>query len=149
MVKERVGNLAWLRKRVEEADREDLLREMVKAMAEALMSAEADSVCKASYGKRSLDRVNQHNGYRTRRWDTRAGTVDLGIPKLRKESYFPAWLLEPRVKGRVGFLGLWSATYPRPFSSTCCLATPPFLPSLALRCRVSSDAGNSSVPSSQ
>ena len=86
MVEERIGNLAWLRKRVEEADT-DLLREMVKAMAEALMSAEADSVCGAEYGKSSPNRVNQRNGYRPRRWDTRAGTVDLGIPKLRKQRF--------------------------------------------------------------
>jgi len=64
MVKERIGNLVWLRKRVEEADT-DLLREMLKAMAETLMSAEADSLCGADYGKRSPDRVNQRNGYRT------------------------------------------------------------------------------------
>jgi transposase-like protein len=95
MVKERIGNLAWLRKRIAEADT-DLLREMVKTMAEMLMGTEADSMCGAEYGKRAPERVNQRNGYRARRWDTRVGTIDLGIPKLRKGSYFPAWLLAPR-----------------------------------------------------
>ncbi|GLZ12549.1 hypothetical protein Acsp04_27840 [Actinomadura sp. NBRC 104425] len=61
----------------------DLLRSMVKTMAEALMSAEADAVCGAGYGLRSDGRVNRRNGYRQRDWDTRAGTVELAIPKLR------------------------------------------------------------------
>ncbi|GIH50583.1 Transposase, Mutator family [Microbispora rosea] len=50
------------------------------------MSAEADSLCGASYGERSSERTNQRNGYRTRAWDTRAGTVELAIPKLRQGS---------------------------------------------------------------
>jgi putative transposase len=53
----------------------DLLRSMVKTMAEALMSAEADAVCGAGYGERSEGRTNRRNGYRERDWDTRAGTV--------------------------------------------------------------------------
>jgi len=116
MVKERVGNLAWLRKQMEEADT-DLLREMVKAMAEALMGAEADSVCNAEYGKSSPGRVNQRNGYRSRRWDTRAGTVDLGIPKLRKGSYFPAWLLEPRRRAERSLMQVVTESYVRGVST--------------------------------
>ncbi len=116
MVKERVGNLAWLRKRVEEADT-DLLREMIKAMAETLMSAEADSACGAKYGNRSAERVNQRNGYRPRRWDTRAGTVDLGIPKLRKGSYFPAWLLEPRRRAERSLIQVVTESYVRGVST--------------------------------
>ncbi|WP_352231526.1 transposase, partial [Actinomadura sp. NBRC 104425] len=69
----------------------DLLRSMVKTMAEALMSAEADAVCGAGCGERSSERVNRRNGYRQRDWDTRAGTVELAIPKLRSGSYFPEW----------------------------------------------------------
>jgi putative transposase len=65
MVEERVGTLAWLHKRVEEADT-GLLREMVKAVAEGFMSAEASAVCGAPYGKSSTERVNQRNGYRER-----------------------------------------------------------------------------------
>ena len=74
----------------------DLLKGMVKAFADALMSAEADSLCGASHGERSEERVNQRNGYRQRDWDTRAGTIELDIPRLRHGSYFPGWLLEPR-----------------------------------------------------
>ena len=61
----------------------DLLRAMVKTFAEALMSAETDAVCGAEYGTRSAERVNSRNGYRAREWDTRAGTVEVAIPKLR------------------------------------------------------------------
>ena len=74
----------------------DLLRAMVKTFADALMSAEADAVCGAGYGERSPERVNSRNGYRAREWDTRAGTVELAIPKLRSGSYFPDWLLQHR-----------------------------------------------------
>lgn len=95
MVMDRVEGLAWLRKQVETADR-DLLRELLKAVVEALMGAEAEELCGAAYGQRSPERVNQRNGYRRRRWDTRVGSIDLAIPKLRKGSYFPDWLLEPR-----------------------------------------------------
>lgn len=60
------------------------------------MSAEADAICGAPYGARSEDRVNSRNGYRPRDWDTRAGSMELAIPKLRSGSYFPDWLLEQR-----------------------------------------------------
>ena len=95
MVEKRVGSLTWLRKQVEAADK-DLLREIVKRMVETLMSAEADSICGAAYRKTSSERVNRRNGYRERRWDTRVGTIDLAIPRLRQGSYFLEWLLEPR-----------------------------------------------------
>jgi len=52
-------------------------------------------VCGALYRKTSPERANQRNGYRERRWDTRVGTIDLAIPRLRKGTYFPNWLLEP------------------------------------------------------
>ena len=87
--------LEWLRKHLE-ADGSDVLCEMVKTFAEALMSAEADALCGAGYGERSPDRVTKRNGYRSRDFDTRAGTIELAIPKLRRGSYFPEWLLEPR-----------------------------------------------------
>ena len=74
----------------------DLLRAMVQTFAQALMGAEADALCGAPYGQVSEERVNYRNGYRERRWDTRAGTMDLAIPKLRAGSYFPEWLLERR-----------------------------------------------------
>jgi transposase-like protein len=72
------------------------VRSLVQSFAEALMSAEASGLCQAEYGKVSGERVNSRNGYRNRRWDTRAGTIDLAIPKLRSGSYFPDWLIEPR-----------------------------------------------------
>jgi hypothetical protein len=84
--------LNWLRKRLEQAS-PDLLREMVESFAEALMSAEADALCGAGYRERSPDRVNIRNGYRERAWDTRVGTIELEIPKLRSGTYFPDWLL--------------------------------------------------------
>ena len=73
----------------------DLLREMIGFVASRLMDCEVESLCGAGHGERHDDRVNHRNGYRDRRWDTRSGTVDLKIPKLRRGSYFPAFL-EPR-----------------------------------------------------
>jgi putative transposase len=74
----------------------DLLRSMLTTFINTLMSAEADAVCGAGYGQPSPDRVNVRNGYRHREFDTRAGTLDVAIPKLREGSYFPDWLLERR-----------------------------------------------------
>jgi transposase-like protein len=74
----------------------DLLRQMLTTFINTLMSAEADAVCGAEYGTRSAERTNTRNGYRTRDFDTRAGTLDVAIPKLRAGSYFPDWLLERR-----------------------------------------------------
>lgn len=95
MAKPTMDPLAFLRKTIEEGD-PDLLREMVRTFAETLMSAEASAAAGAAYGERSGERTNQRNGYRERRWDTRSGSIDLRIPKLRTGSYFPSWLLEPR-----------------------------------------------------
>ena len=95
MALESLDALEWLRKHLEQ-DSPDLLREMVRSFAEQLMSAEADAICGAGYGERSPERVNSRNGYRHRDFDTRAGTMDLAVPKLRQGRYFPGWLLEPR-----------------------------------------------------
>ena len=95
MVEHSIDVLEWLRKRLEQ-ESPDLLRDMVQSVAEALMSAEADAICGAAYGERSPGRLNTRNGYRDREWDTRVGTIELGIPKLRSGSYFPDWLLVPR-----------------------------------------------------
>jgi transposase-like protein len=73
----------------------DLLREMIGFAAQRLMDLEVEGLTGAGHGSRSPDRVNQRNGYRDRDWETRAGTVELRIPKLRKGSYFPGFL-EPR-----------------------------------------------------
>jgi putative transposase len=79
---------ALVGKQLEEAE-PDLLREIIANFVSLLMSADADAVCNAVYGERSEDRTNSRNGYRSRRWDTRVGTIDLKIPKLRTGSYFP------------------------------------------------------------
>ena len=73
----------------------ELLRDMLGFVADRLMALEAEERCGAAPGERSPERINHRNGYRERRWETRAGTVDLRIPKLRQGSYFPAFL-EPR-----------------------------------------------------
>jgi Transposase, Mutator family len=74
----------------------DVLRELLATFIHTLMGAEADALCGANYGERSTERTNQRNGYRRRQFDTRTGTLDLAIPKLRHDSYFPDWLLERR-----------------------------------------------------
>src|SRR5665811_1700911 len=74
----------------------DLLRSMLMTFVNTLMGAEADALCGAPYGARTDERVNSRNGYRPREWDTRAGTMEVAIPKLRGGSYFPDWLLERR-----------------------------------------------------
>jgi putative transposase len=84
-----------MRKLIEGGDA-DVLRLLVKQGAEALMGAEADALCGAAHGERHPERVNSRNGYRARPWDTRAGTIELAVPKLRSGSYFPEWLLTPR-----------------------------------------------------
>ena len=89
----------------------DLLRAMVQAFAEALMGADADAICGAPYGQPSADRVNYRNGYRQRRWDTRAGTIDLAIPKLRAGSYFPEWLLERRRRSEQALISVVATSY--------------------------------------
>jgi len=116
MVKDRVEGLAWLRKQVEAAD-VDLLREMVRAMAETLMGAEADSLCGAPYGRSGPERVNQRNGYRERRWDTRVGSIDLAIPRLRKGSYYPEWLLDPRRRSERSLVQVVTECYVRGVST--------------------------------
>ena len=84
-----------LRALLEKNSDADLLREMVGFAAQRLMELEVESLTGAAHGERSPDRINSRNGYRDRDWETRAGTVELRIPKLRKGSYFPAFL-EPR-----------------------------------------------------
>ena len=101
---------SWLRKQLEEAS-PDLLREMVREFAEALMGAEADVLCGADFGERSPARVNIRNGYRERRWDTRVGTIELPIPKLRQGSYFPDWLLERRRRAEQAFVSVIADAY--------------------------------------
>jgi putative transposase len=80
---------------IEKGSDDDLLREMMAYVANRMMDMEVESLTGAGHGERTPARMNHRNGYRERTWETRAGTVDLEIPKLRKGSYFPAFL-EPR-----------------------------------------------------
>src|ERR671922_1708896 len=84
-----------LRALVEKTPDADLLREMIGFAAQRLMELEVEGLAGAPYGEKSSERLAQRNGYRDRAWETRAGTVELRIPKLRKGSYFP-FFLEPR-----------------------------------------------------
>ena len=84
-----------LRELMQKGSDASLLREMIGFAAQRLMELETEPLCGAAHGERSAERLNQRNGYRERDWETRAGTVELRIPKLRRGSYFPAFL-EPR-----------------------------------------------------
>ncbi|WP_247611506.1 IS256 family transposase, partial [Nocardia gamkensis] len=89
----------------------DLLREMVSMFVQQLMSTEADALCGADYGERSSERVNSRNGYRHREFDTRVGTIDVAIPKLRSGSYFPDWLLERRKRAERALTSVVATCY--------------------------------------
>jgi transposase-like protein len=89
----------------------DLLRSLLSTFIQTLMSAEADAVCGAPYGTSSPDRTNVRNGYRHRDFDTRAGTIDVGVPKLRSGSYFPDWLLERRRRAEAALTSVVATSY--------------------------------------
>ena len=89
------NDMMTLRALLEKSSDADLLREMIGFAAERLMALEVEGLTGAAPGERSPERINHRNGYRDRVWETRAGTVELKIPKLRKGSYFPGFL-EPR-----------------------------------------------------
>lgn len=110
MAKNSMNLREWLRKQMEETDT-DLLREMVREFAEELMDAQVDGLCGAEHGERTEERTNSRNGHRQRRWDTRTGTIDLKIPKLRKGSYFPSWLLEPRQRAERALIQVVAQSY--------------------------------------
>ena len=88
----------------------DFLREALRVVVEGIMDAEVSSRIGAEYGERSPERVTQRNGYRSRAWDTRVGTMDLHIPKLREGSYFPS-LLEPRRRSERALLAVIQQAY--------------------------------------
>jgi transposase-like protein len=89
----------------------DLLRELLQTFINVLLSAEADAVCGAEYGTVSPERVNRRNGYRHRDLDTRSGTLDVAVPKLREGSYFPAWLLERRKRAERALTSVVATCY--------------------------------------
>jgi putative transposase len=89
----------------------DLLRQMLTTFVNTLMSAEADAICGAPYGVPSPDRVNVRNGYWHRDFDTRAGTLDVAVPKLRSGSYFPGWLLERRRRAEAALTSVVATCY--------------------------------------
>jgi putative transposase len=89
----------------------DLMRHLLATVINALLSADAEAVCGAEYGVSSPERVNSRNGYRHRELDTRAGTIDVAIPKLRAGSYFPEWLLERRKRAEAALISVVATCY--------------------------------------
>lgn len=77
----------------------------------ALLSADADAVCRAEWGQRTAERTNQRNGYRQRTLDTRVGTIDVAVPKLRQGTYFPEWLLERRKRAESALITVVADCY--------------------------------------
>ena len=88
----------------------DVLREGVRVLAEALMALEVEQHVGAGRHERSPERTGQRNGYRERTWDTRVGSIDLGVPRVRDSSYFPA-LLEPRTRGERALVAVVQEAY--------------------------------------
>ena len=102
----------WLSKYLEGADGDtDLARAMLGAFAEAIMSAQASMQCNAGYGERTDERENSRNGYRTRPWDTRVGTIELAVPKLRQGVYSPEFLLQPRRRAEQALVAVVCQAY--------------------------------------
>jgi putative transposase len=102
--------VGWMQEQLEQAS-PDLLRQMVQIFAESLMGVEAEALCNAGYRERSNDRVNWRNGYRPRGWDTRVGSIELAIPKVRWGSYFPEWLLERRRRSEAALVSVVATSY--------------------------------------
>ena len=89
----------------------DLLRDLLTTFVNALLGAQADAVCGAGYGERSSERVNSRNGYRHRDLDTRVGTLDVAVPKLRTGSLYPDWLLERRKRAERALTSVVATCY--------------------------------------
>jgi putative transposase len=89
----------------------DLMRQMLETFINALLSAQADSVCGAEYGARDPDRTNRRNGYRHRDLDTRVGTLDVAVPKLRERAFFPDWLLARRRRAEAALTSVVATCY--------------------------------------
>ena len=89
----------------------DLMRQLLTTFLNALLGADADAVCGAAYGSRAPERTNSRNGYRHRDLDTRMGTIDVAIPKLRSGTYFPEWLLERRRRAEAALTSVVATCY--------------------------------------
>ncbi|MCP2287025.1 Transposase, Mutator family, partial [Promicromonospora umidemergens] len=89
----------------------DLMRDLLQTMINALLTADADAVVGAEWGQRSPGRVTQRNGYRHRDLDTRVGTLDVAVPKLRTGTYFPDWLLERRKRAESALITVVADCY--------------------------------------
>src|SRR5690625_3399386 len=89
----------------------DLMRSMLQRIINDLLSADADAVAGAEYGRPSTDRAAQRNGYRHRDLDTRVGTIDVAVPKLRTGTYFPEWLLERRKRAESALITVVADCY--------------------------------------
>ena len=89
----------------------DLMRSLLQSIINALLSADADAVVGAEYGRPSPGRTTQRNGYRHRPLDTRVGTIDVAVPKLRKGTYFPEWLLERRKRAESALITVVADCY--------------------------------------
>src|SRR5690625_6649823 len=89
----------------------DLMRAVLQRIINELLSADADAVAGAEYGRPSTDRVAQRNGYRHRDLDTRGGTIDVAVPKLRSGTYFPEWLLERRKRAESALITVVADCY--------------------------------------
>ena len=116
MVSINMDALEWLRKQLD-GDGDDLLGEMVREFAQRLMAAEIDALTGAAWGEQSPERVNQRNGYRQRPFDTRVGSIELAIPKLRRGNYFPDWLLDPRRRAEKALVAVVAECYVRGVST--------------------------------
>src|SRR5215208_721857 len=97
-------------RRVLREEHGDVIRESVRAVAQELMEAEVSELIGAAHGERTEDRATHRNGYRPRRWDTRAGEIELQIPKIRQGSYFPSFL-EPRRRSEQALLAVVQQAY--------------------------------------
>ena len=89
----------------------DLMRNLFQDVINTLLSADADAVAGAEYGRPSAGRSTQHNGYRHRDLDTRVGTIDVAVPKLRTGTYFPEWLLERRKRAESALITVVADCY--------------------------------------
>lgn len=117
MAPTKMDGVDFLHKHLSEANGGDTLRQLVLAMAEQLMGAEVDALCGAGRHERSDERTNSRNGYRERRWDTRAGTIAVPVPKLRHGSYLPTWLFEPRRRAEQALVSVVADCYLRGVST--------------------------------